>query len=439
MTFVAALLATLPAFAGTLTVDVLEVGQGDAILLTSPAGKRVLIDAGPNGSEIVDKLRARGVERIDLAIGTHAHADHIGGMDDVMDAFEVGIYIDQGLEHTTRSYTSVMERVVTKRIPYKKGRAGQSFTLDDDIQIELIGPGTTLLQGTRSDLNSNSIVARVQHGDNCFLFTGDAEEPTEHALLRQGLGQCQVLKVAHHGSSHSTTNTWLAKVQPELALISCGKDNRYKHPAEDTLDRLERSGAKVYRTDEMGPLRVESDQTTLRVVYGPPLARLLAGQDPVPGITRTTGTGRVPAGLGTLPKTETAESRVPTSAKRGGKGKKRGRSAARKPTSTDQPAAAQPPPPLQTPASEVAPKAPATGMAVRTTITKLDLNIATASEFERLPGIGPVKAAAIVQWREVHGPYTSVEDLDRVPGFGPGTVMALRPRVKVVPTEQSTP
>jgi competence protein ComEC len=253
------LLTSLPSMAGTLRVEVLDVGQGDGILVTSPGGKRVLIDASIRSADVVGMLAARGVTALDLVVATHPHADHIGGLQDVIENLPVKLYTDSGQAHTTQTYIDLMTAIEARGIAYRSAVRGQSYSLDDGIRIEVLGPPESPLSGTRSDLNSNSVVLRLTHGKTCFLFTGDAEEPTEAALLRGGLQECAVLKVAHHGSNHSTTDSFLRAVKPQVALISCGLANRYKHPGDQTLARLASAEVEVYRTDLMGTLVVESD------------------------------------------------------------------------------------------------------------------------------------------------------------------------------------
>jgi len=246
-------------------VDVLDVGQGDSILIRTPANKAILIDASDNQAKVPALLTSLGVTSLDLVIATHPHADHIGGMDEVLDAFPVKNYLDNGLPHTTATYEAVMSRVEAKKIPYKTGLTGMSFNLDDGAVLEILFPNGVPLKDTRSDLNSNSVVARLTHGDDCFLFTGDAEEPTERALLAAGLAQCDVLKVAHHGSNHSSTAPFLAAVKPSIAVISVGTGNRYGHPGEETLGRIAGTGAAIYRTDLMGTVTLLSDGKKIKV------------------------------------------------------------------------------------------------------------------------------------------------------------------------------
>ena len=253
------------AWAGTVRVDVLDVGQGDSILIRTPANKAILIDASDNQAKVPALLTALGVTALDLVIATHPHADHIGGMDEVLDAFPVKNYIDSGLPHTTATYAAVMSRVEAKKIPYRTGLTGMSFNLDDGAVLEILFPTGTPLKDTRSDLNSNSVVARLTHGDDCFLFPGDAEEPTERALVAAGLAQSDVLKVPHHGSNHSSTPAFLAAVKPSIAVISVGTGNRYGHPGEETLGRLAGTGAAIYRTDLMGTVTLLSDGKKIKV------------------------------------------------------------------------------------------------------------------------------------------------------------------------------
>lgn len=251
------------------------MGQGDSILIRTPE-KAILIDAGEGEVSVPKLLEERGITTLDLVIGTHPHADHIGGMDDVLDSVKVKNYVDNGLAHTTKTYEAVMQRIEDKQIPYRAGTVDMKFNLDDGAVLEVLFPRDTKLRDTRSDLNSNSVVTRLTHGKSCFLFTGDSEEPTEMALLDAGLTQCDVLKVAHHGSRHSTTNAFLSVVKPKIALISLGVGNRYGHPGDETLARLGAVGAEIYRTDLMGTLTVVSDKSTVRVETGKKAPLLVA-------------------------------------------------------------------------------------------------------------------------------------------------------------------
>ena len=255
----------LSAMAGVATVDILDIGQGDAILIRSPEGKSVLIDGGTGKVDVVPMLRERGISELSMIVGTHAHADHIGGIDEVLEEIPVKVYLDNGMPHTTKTYEKVMALIEQKEIRYIEGKRDQEFNLGSEVKLQILHPQDVLLRNTRSDLNSNSVVIRMMHGKNCFLFTGDAEEPTEHSLVRQGVGQCDILKVPHHGSNHSSTTAFLNEIQPKVALISLGENNRYGHPGEETMARLERTGAEIYRTDTMGTITVTSDGSSISV------------------------------------------------------------------------------------------------------------------------------------------------------------------------------
>lgn len=260
-----ALLSWATAFGGTLTVDVLDIGQGDAILVRTPAGKSVLIDAGDGKIDVAPLLRERGVEQLDLVVGTHPHADHIGGMQEVVEALPVRNYTDNGLPHTTQTYDKLMAAIEAREIPYRAAQDGQVYDLDDGARLDVLFPAEAPLQNTRSDLNANSVVIRLTHQGHCMLLVGDAEAPTEDALVTRGLGPCEVLKVAHHGSNHSSTPRFLDAVKPRYALVSVGEGNRYGHPGEETMERLHAAGVTVYRTDLGGTITVLSSEDGLEI------------------------------------------------------------------------------------------------------------------------------------------------------------------------------
>ena len=259
------------AWAGTLQVHVLDVGQGDAVFIQAPDGSHILVDAGKRDADLVPILRAMGVDDLELVVATHPHADHIGGMEEVVRAFHVDLFLDNGMSHTTKTYTDLVDALDARAIPHRKAERGETFVYDD-LTITVLWPGPSMLTDTRSDLNSNSVVLRLDHGKSCVLLTGDAEEPTERALLSGGLEQCDVLKVAHHGSNHSSSSAFLRAVDPDIALISCGQGNRYKHPGDDTTARLASAGAALYRTDAWGVLTVESTGRKIEVTDGVPVS-----------------------------------------------------------------------------------------------------------------------------------------------------------------------
>lgn len=253
--------------ADPVVVDVLDIGQGDAILITTNE-KRVLIDAGDRAANTVEQLQMLGVERLDLVVGTHPHADHIGAMAEVLSTFEIGLYLDNGLTHSTATYRGVMDVIRDRNISYRKAMIGIPLNVGSDATLTVLNPSHVPISGTRSDLNSNSVVLELDHEDVEMLFTGDAEEPTERALVRRGLEQFEVLKVAHHGSGHSSSRSFLEAVRPEIAVISVGEGNRYKHPYPECLQRLAQVGAVVYRTDLSGHVRIISDGVDVELLEG---------------------------------------------------------------------------------------------------------------------------------------------------------------------------
>lgn len=253
--------------AGDVVVSMLDVGQGDSLLIQTPTQKNILIDAGDGKIKVAPLLTAHGVDHLDLVIASHPHADHIGGMLAVLQAFPVKNFDDNGLPHTTQTYLAVESELKARQalpagdpqhIEAVGAIRGDTFDIGDGATLTVLFPDGNPVRGSRSDLNSNSVVVRLNHGDDCFLFMGDAEEPTERRLLDAGLGQCDVLKVAHHGSEYATTPAFLAAVAPKVALISVGAHNNYGHPGPNTVARLQSEGAAVYRTDLNGEITVRS-------------------------------------------------------------------------------------------------------------------------------------------------------------------------------------
>lgn len=241
-----------------LIVHFIDVGQGDSEFLQLPNGQNMLIDAGTNekGSEVVAYLNSQGVKKIDYLIATHPHEDHIGGMDDVINNFEIGnIYMPQ-VTHTTKSFESVLNAVKAKGMKITTGKAGLTVLDQEGLNISFLAPCN---KGYES-LNNWSIVTKVRFGNTSFLFTGDAEELSESEILESGQNlNTDVLKVGHHGSKSSTSTSFLKAVSPKYAIISAGKDNSYGHPHEEILRKLNKNNITVYRTDIQGTIVISSD------------------------------------------------------------------------------------------------------------------------------------------------------------------------------------
>ena len=252
-----------------LKVHFIDVGQGDATLIELH-GYTTLIDAGPNSSaeSLIYYLKSQNIKSIDYIITTHPDEDHIGGMDNVIEEFAIGQVIMPKVTHTTKTFEDVLVAIEKKGLKIKEGKAGVKLELGEmaaglpPIAAEIIAPQSRQYE----DLNNYSVVLRLVYGSQAFLFTGDAEELSEKEMLAAQTDlQAQVLKVGHHGSNSSTTQEFLAKVKPEYAIISVGKDNDYGHPKEAVLKRLTKAGAAIYRTDELGTIKVITDGTVLKI------------------------------------------------------------------------------------------------------------------------------------------------------------------------------
>lgn len=250
---------------GNLAVHFIDVGQGDSVFITLPDGTSMLIDAGPGSASntVVSTIKALGNESIDYAVFTHPHEDHIGGAPAVFQAFDVkGVWMPR-TSHTTQAYENMLLAIEREGLMIDEATAGKVIFDRGNLRAWLLNP-------SKADINLNnmSAVVALTYDTITFIFAGDAESEAEAAMVRRSslqLPDCDVLKVAHHGSSTSTTTEFLEAVSPEIAVISVGAGNSYEHPAQSTLDRLTARGAEVYRTDQHGTVTITTDGTTLDV------------------------------------------------------------------------------------------------------------------------------------------------------------------------------
>ena len=240
------------AYGESVVVRYLDVGQTDSILVQSE-GINMLIDAGTNssGQTVVKDLEDLGVTKIDYLIGTHPHEDHIGGMDDIIKNFDIGIIYMPKIQTNTKTFEDVLDAVSEKGLKITSPKKGDEFEVGG-ARCEIM---TDRIEDT-SNLNLSSIVIRMTYGTQSFLFMGDAEKENEET--RQW-PQTTVLKVGHHGSSTSSSTQFLNEVQPQISVISVGKDNKYGHPTKTTINKLEKIKTKIYRTDESGTITITSD------------------------------------------------------------------------------------------------------------------------------------------------------------------------------------
>ena len=221
-----------------------------------PNGQTLLIDAGEKeyGEAVTSYIKSLGYESIDYVIPTHPHSDHIGGMAQVLNAFSIGKVYMPRKEHTTAAFTRMLDVIETKEIPLYTAKAGVTILEDGALRIEVLSP----VSQTYEDMNNYSAVVKVTYGESEILFTGDAEKTVEQQLLSKDL-ESEILKVGHHGSSTSSSKTFLQRVKPRYAVISCAKHNDYGHPHRETMTALGQLGCTVLRTDEMGTIVLDAD------------------------------------------------------------------------------------------------------------------------------------------------------------------------------------
>ena len=248
-------------------VHFVDVGQGDGAIVVCD-GKTLVIDGGTaeNGAKMVEYLQnTLHVSKVDFVIGTHPHADHIGGLPDVIRACKVKKLYSPVDEFEAKPFETMKRAADDKKLKITVPQAGQSFSLGR-AKVEFLAP-----LGIYDNVNDLSLVVRITYGQTAFLFTGDAERPSEYDMTDSGEDlSATVLKVGHHGSNTSTSYVFLRQVMPAYAIISCGKDNAYGHPHEEVLSRLDDEGAAIYRTDECGTIVCRSNgaKVTVRTEKG---------------------------------------------------------------------------------------------------------------------------------------------------------------------------
>lgn len=243
-----------------LEVHFIDVGQGDSILMRTEEAT-ILIDAGDwKGDEVVPYLESQDIETIDLAIGTHEHADHIGQLDDVLENFHVEEVWLPGNEHTSQTYERVLNQIHEKEIVYHEPRSGETYDIED-IALEIFNP--THLTG---DYNDDSIVVKATYGKVSFMLTGDAEKRAESDMLDSGEDlRATILKAGHHGSNTSSNELFVKAVNPKVAIMSYGKGNSYYHPHKKTLDTFENLDIDTYGTAPHGTIIIRTDGKTYNI------------------------------------------------------------------------------------------------------------------------------------------------------------------------------
>lgn len=241
------------------SVSFIDVGQADSVLIRN-GNYNMLIDAGNNedGEKLVNYFKSLGIEEFTYVFATHPHEDHIGGMDDIINNFKIDNYYMSNKLSTTKTFMDVLDALDGCNLKYTVPNKGDTLKLGD-ANIKVIYPGDD-----KSNINDSSIVLKITYGKNSFLLTGDATSNVERKIYNEDI-KSDVLKVAHHGSSYSSTDVFLDRVKPYYAVISVGKNNIYNHPSNNTLEKLNKRNIKVYRTDLDGTIVFISDGNNLSV------------------------------------------------------------------------------------------------------------------------------------------------------------------------------
>lgn len=238
-------------------IHIIDVGQADSILITTPSSKNMLIDGGDEDSSKIIKsyLKNKKVKNLDVVVATHPDSDHIGSLDDIIDNFDVDKIYMPKQNTDSECYINLIDSCNKKNLKVNYLSKDDSFDLDNYTEIYVLSPNYIT-----DNNNSNSIVLNISYKNNNFLFTGDCEESNEMDIINSyELENVDFLKVAHHGSSTSSSLAFLQETTPSIAVISCGYKNDYGHPHRSTLQNLESVGAKVFRTDVNGSMQFYSD------------------------------------------------------------------------------------------------------------------------------------------------------------------------------------
>lgn len=257
-----------------LEMTILDVGQGDAIFIVCPNGKKILIDGGNRtpsydaGAQIiVPFLRSKGYHHIDIMIISHPHTDHYGGLISVLNAVTVGEIITSGRTSTSTAYKAWRDAIIQHEIRYRAVTSGDTLRGLGRVQGVILNPTRFMVeQEERIDTNDASVVTRLTYGTFSALFTGDIEQGSEEAILNNHLNiKSTIIKAPHHGSATSSSPLFLSAVDPEAVVISVGIRNKFRHPSRQVLGRYRQLGTSVYRTDAGGAITIRSDGATWQI------------------------------------------------------------------------------------------------------------------------------------------------------------------------------
>lgn len=251
-----------------LSVNFLDVGQGDSIFIETPNFQQILIDGGPS-SKVLEELAKKMPfydRSIDMVILTHPDPDHLNGIVEVLKSYKVDLVAFNGANGTDPAFAEFKKLIVKKAIPLVVLTKGKIAKMGVNLELDVLWPEQSLEGQKVSDFNISSIVSQLIYENTKYLFTADISTSVENKLIKAGTDlDSDVLKIGHHGSKYSSSDNFLQSISPQIAVISCGKDNRYGHPAPETLERLENQNIKYLRTDQLGDIKIESDGNNLKI------------------------------------------------------------------------------------------------------------------------------------------------------------------------------
>lgn len=244
-----------------LKVHYLDVGQGDSIFIELPNNETMLIDAAESyqSENIINYLKNLNYKKIDYVIGTHPHTDHIGGLKDIINTFEIGKIYMPKVVSTTKTYESLLMAIKDKNLKINTAKAGTSIIDTDALKINILAPTNS----TYTELNNYSVVTKITYGSTKFLFMGDAEKLSENEIKENVTAD--VIKIGHHGSNTSSSIDFIKKVNAKYGIISVGLNNKYNLPKSEIITNWENSGTKIYLTSINGTVRASSDGTNIKI------------------------------------------------------------------------------------------------------------------------------------------------------------------------------
>ncbi len=244
-----------------IKIHFIDVGQGDSIFIELPNNETMLIDAGESSKEEVvsEYINTLGYNKINYVIGTHPHSDHIGGLAHIINSFNIEkIYMPKALS-TSKTYENLLNTIYKNNKNIITAKAGIKIIDEDNLKINILAPNNN----NYSNLNNYSVVIKINYKSKSFLFMGDAEILSENEILTDV--SADIIKIGHHGSDTSSSESFLSKVNPKYAIIMVGENNKYNHPNQTILDRLERNNIITYRTDLNGNIVITSDGNEINV------------------------------------------------------------------------------------------------------------------------------------------------------------------------------